>query len=101
MLLQEQNMTLMVKERKNCHSVLVTLISSTSSQRKTASHRGWLLGRADGLNEGVVPANYVKVRDLCSLWYSNLRRAIARVRQTKTPASVNIPPPTPLLFLFF
>lgn len=55
--------------------------------------RGWLLGTADGLNEGVVPANYVKVRDLCSLWYSNLRRAIAKVRQTKTPASVNVSPP--------
>lgn len=55
--------------------------------------RGWLLGTADGLNEGVVPANYVKVRDLCSLWYSNLRRAIAKVRQTKTPASVNFSPP--------
>ena len=55
--------------------------------------RGWLLGTADGLNEGVVPANYVKVRDLCSLWYSNLRRAIAKVRQIKMPASVNVSPP--------
>ncbi|XP_067028648.1 peroxisomal membrane protein PEX13-like isoform X2 [Acropora muricata] len=23
--------------------------------------RGWLLGTADGLNEGVIPANYVKI----------------------------------------
>ena len=38
--------------------------------------RGWLLGTVDGSNEGVVPANYVKVRDLCSLWYSYLRGAI-------------------------
>ena len=64
--------------------------------------RGWLLGTADGLSEGVVPANYVKVRDLCSLWYSNLRRAIAKLRQTKMPASVNVwPPLTPLLFPSF
>ncbi|XP_029203505.1 peroxisomal membrane protein PEX13-like isoform X2 [Acropora muricata] len=26
--------------------------------------RGWLLGTADGLNEGVVPANYVKILGL-------------------------------------
>ena len=51
--------------------------------------RGWLLGTVDGSSEGVVPANYVKVRDSCSLWYSYLSRAIARMKQTKTLASVN------------
>lgn len=29
--------------------------------------RGWLLGTVDGISEGVVPANYVKVSDLCSV----------------------------------
>lgn len=46
--------------------------------------RGWLLGTVDGSSEGVVPANYVKVRDLCSFWYSYLSRVIARMKQTKT-----------------
>ena len=63
--------------------------------------RGWLLGTADGVNEGVVPANYIKVRDLCSLWYSNLSRAIARVRQTEAPSSVNIFPPISVFFFLF
>ena len=32
--------------------------------------RGWLLGTVDGSSEGIVPANYVKVRDVrdvCSI----------------------------------
>lgn len=74
MLLQEQNMTLMVKERKNCHSVLVARI------------RGWLLGTADGLNEGVVPANYVKQTDFGS---SSWEEGIKRHQEGKCPRIID------------
>lgn len=37
--------------------------------------RGWLLGTADGLNEGVVPANYVKQTDFgSSSWEEGIKR---------------------------
>lgn len=44
--------------------------------------RGWLLGTADGLNEGVVPANYVKQTDFGS---SSWEEGIKRHQERKCP----------------